>query len=141
MPTYSNTSNTTYQTKAGKFSAGATGFQTQELLDSLPGVVRTADTPYAHEPRTIAADNTMTPWVWTPSGSYVLTLGGDWSGTVTVQRAKESDGSDAVLAGEFSSDDLLLVRPLTEITGAYYRYGFLAGGLVSGGLNGNIEVG
>jgi len=141
MPTYSNTGDTTYQAKDGTFKPGQTDFATQELLDDLPGVTRAADTPYAHEPRTVAADNTMTPWVWTPPGSYVLTLGGDWSGTVTVQRATAADDSDAVLAGEFSSDDTIKVRPLTELIGAYYRYGFLFGGLAGGQLAGNVEVG
>jgi hypothetical protein len=149
MPTYTNNSgHSIYTLNPQLLVAGSEFFrpgqtvQTLQLLDDLPDVLRSADTPYTVVgPQVINADATLSEWGYLPPGSYVLTLGGDWQGNVTVQRAKEADGSDAVLAGEFSSDDLLLVRPLTEITGAYYRYGFLAGGLTSGSLNGNIEVG
>lgn len=141
MPTYTNTGSNSYYTKNGSvLLAGMTDFATLELLDDLPGVTRAADTPYTHEPRTIAADDTMTPWVWTPKGSHMLILGGDWSGTVTMQRATAADGSDAVLAGEFASDEANRVFTLNERVGAYYRYGFLSGGLASGSLDGNVEV-
>ena len=147
MPTYHNDSTKIYTLNTGLLEVGSEFFrpgntvQTRELLDSLPDVVRTADTPYAHESRTISTDDTMTPWVWTPKGEHVLILGGDWQGVVTVQRAIASDGSDAVLAGEFTSDEPSQVHALAENIGAYYRYGFLATGLSSGSLNGNMQVG
>ncbi len=45
MPVYNNTSGNNYQTSAGIFGAGITGFSTVEILDHLPGIVRVDDQP------------------------------------------------------------------------------------------------
>jgi len=141
MPTYDNTSRNSYPKNNTVLPGGAVGFVTQELFDGLDGVTRTADTPYAHEPLTIAADDTMTPWVWTPAGTHALYLRGDWVGQCTVQMATQAAGSDATMAGEFVNGIDAQVQVFDLPVACYMRFGFVAGDYVSGSLYSNVQVG
>lgn len=148
MPTYRNdTAYRVYGLDSNLLVAGSEFFrpgqtvETMELLDDKDGVMRTADTPYAHEPRTIAADATMTPWIMTRKGDHTLTLAGDWQGTVTIERAVSAAGENATRIGVVrSSDDEHGITVELE-RDAYIRYGFAAGGYTSGTLVCNMEEG